>query len=929
MSTKIQLRRDSAASWASVNPILAQGEPGAETDTGKLKIGDGVTRWNLLSYIKLDADTAGTENFWLASIPDCNNFYVKTSKDGLNWTRTFNPIPKTSGFSWQNAWFAAPMGGKVIYDLYVDYLGTETLGWSDNAVDYPRPVTFTNLPTADPVDTYNWWDVQYLNNKFIAVGAHYEVGSTDIARPMFAYSDDGETWTYGSIDEAFTENLVGDSGGEAEGILINSVAWNGTGYLFSLEWDYNFGGGSLDNPPGMFYVSNLTTQLNTNNYFKPTIDNNYGLRRMTWNHDHWVALARQGWWDAPRVAFNSNTNPRQGTWTVVDLNDDGSTGPQVLVFGDVTDGDNSWEAFTSGKIGSDYWDVIGHASGRVMATKDKGVTWVGSVPFNTFTSLDSVRYDGGEGSVVAIFDRPMLNSGEYTPYSGDRVEIRYSATPALNGIFYLNSNDGTDPEEWGLRLDQARTQNLPNPQAIVNGYMGSQGGDGYGGPALITFSRDAGDNLLDNPYSGFGGFDTLVIADGKIVAINAHLWAVSENLNAVNPWTLSIQSDIFTVQSFGTQGVAYGNAGRTNQNSLQYTSDSKLVTEFWKELGFGYSGSMGVIPPSVKWSFDAYGNYSNQLVLAENFQVDICGGGNYGNPTSMGIDGGGHWWLGYDARNNQTGSTPFSGGEFSQDTTIMNSDELNPGFRDIIIATDLFDDNGGPHNWLFDREGALTTPGLLYFDGTTITTVQPLGTNSNRPVITLRGQDQTNYYGREGGDVYIEGGFSHNNGGDIKIDAGGADGPVNSGDTSTNGGTIKIRAGYSGSTGRAGIVHIEGGQAQAGRSGDVEIRAWAGAISSGTVVIKTNIDYIESGNPGNAVVNGGNNNHMNTWEFDAMGRTIIPMNAPYPSTARGAAGDKAGMIVVAGAYLYHCYADYTDGTTAIWQKVALDNTDWD
>ena len=244
MSTKIQLRRDSAASWASVNPILAQGEPGAETDTGKLKIGDGVTRWNLLSYVQPDASASGTENLWLASIPDCNNFYVKTSKDGLNWTRTFNPIPKTSGFNWQNAWFAKPMGGKVIYDLYVDYLGTETLGWSDNATDCPTPVTFTNLPTGDPVDTYNWWDVQYLNNKFVAVGAHYEVGTSNIARPMFAYSDDGKTWTYGSIDETFTENLVGDSGGDAEGILISSVAWNGTGYLFSMEWDYDFGGES-------------------------------------------------------------------------------------------------------------------------------------------------------------------------------------------------------------------------------------------------------------------------------------------------------------------------------------------------------------------------------------------------------------------------------------------------------------------------------------------------------------------------------------------------------------------------------------------------------------------------------------------------------------------------------------------------------------
>ena len=543
MSTKIQLRRDSAASWASVNPILAQGEPGAETDTGKLKIGDGVTRWNLLSYVQPDANTAGTENLWLASIADCGSLHIKTSKDGLNWTRAFDPIPKMSAFGWQNAWYAAPMGGKVIYDLYVDYMGTETLGISDNATDYPRPVTFTNLPTVDGIDSYNFWDVEYLNNKYIAVGAYYENASPNIARPFFAYSDDGETWTYGSIDEAFTNNLVGDGGGDIEGIYIDSVSWNGTGYLFSMEWDYNFDSQGLVSPPGMFYVSSLTTQLNTNNYFKPTIDNDYGLRRMTWNHDHWVALARQYWWNAPRVAFNSNTNPRQGTWTVVDLNDTSPTGPQVVVFGDTTDGGNSWEAFTSGKIGSDYWDVIGHASGRVMATKDKGVTWVGSVPFNTFANLESVYYDGGEGSVVARFYKPPVGSGTYNTYQGDRVEIRYSGVEALNGIFYLHGQNDSNPEEWGLRLDRANTQNLPNAEALVAGYVGSNA------TGLITFSRDAGNGIYNNPYAGFGGFDTIIIADDKIVAINGHLWAVSEDLSAINSWKLSIQPDVYTVQS--------------------------------------------------------------------------------------------------------------------------------------------------------------------------------------------------------------------------------------------------------------------------------------------------------------------------------------------------------------------------------------------
>lgn len=46
----IQLRRGTAAVWTSSNPILAQGEPGYETDTGRLKIGDGTTHWTSVPY---------------------------------------------------------------------------------------------------------------------------------------------------------------------------------------------------------------------------------------------------------------------------------------------------------------------------------------------------------------------------------------------------------------------------------------------------------------------------------------------------------------------------------------------------------------------------------------------------------------------------------------------------------------------------------------------------------------------------------------------------------------------------------------------------------------------------------------------------------------------------------------------------------------
>jgi hypothetical protein len=58
MATQIQLRRDTAANWTSVNPILAQGEPGLETDTGKIKYGNGINDWQDLPYGVADAVTS-------------------------------------------------------------------------------------------------------------------------------------------------------------------------------------------------------------------------------------------------------------------------------------------------------------------------------------------------------------------------------------------------------------------------------------------------------------------------------------------------------------------------------------------------------------------------------------------------------------------------------------------------------------------------------------------------------------------------------------------------------------------------------------------------------------------------------------------------------------------------------------------------------
>lgn len=47
---QIQVRRDTAANWTSTNPTLASGELGLETDTLKVKVGNGTDAWNALIY---------------------------------------------------------------------------------------------------------------------------------------------------------------------------------------------------------------------------------------------------------------------------------------------------------------------------------------------------------------------------------------------------------------------------------------------------------------------------------------------------------------------------------------------------------------------------------------------------------------------------------------------------------------------------------------------------------------------------------------------------------------------------------------------------------------------------------------------------------------------------------------------------------------
>ena len=56
LNTRIQLKHGLAASWTKNNPVLLAGEIGIETDTLKMKVGDGTSKWEALGYLGADAN---------------------------------------------------------------------------------------------------------------------------------------------------------------------------------------------------------------------------------------------------------------------------------------------------------------------------------------------------------------------------------------------------------------------------------------------------------------------------------------------------------------------------------------------------------------------------------------------------------------------------------------------------------------------------------------------------------------------------------------------------------------------------------------------------------------------------------------------------------------------------------------------------------
>lgn len=157
--TTIKFRRDTSANWTSVNPIPAQGEPCYETDTGKLKIGNGSDNYVTLPYVSDGGGgSAGTTDYTqLENKPQINSVELAGNK-------TLNDL----GIQPKGNYLTALPDNAVTTDTTQTISGSKT---------FTRSITTASIYPSDEITFNSTSQSRYINNiDSISGGYHSQNG---------------------------------------------------------------------------------------------------------------------------------------------------------------------------------------------------------------------------------------------------------------------------------------------------------------------------------------------------------------------------------------------------------------------------------------------------------------------------------------------------------------------------------------------------------------------------------------------------------------------------------------------------------------------------------------------------------------------------------------------------------------------------------
>lgn len=258
-TTTIKLKRDTAANWASENTVLAQGEPGFESDTGKYKVGDGSTAWNSLDYmvpfrniessdgtVKIEAtNTANVVTGDLLPATDTSSDIGSISKQFkdmyLSGTTLYIGGKPTSLSS----------DGKMAVDIAdASLYGKTPVGYGVGAIAFDRTVSYDS--NGNYLQEQNYIDINNINlsaSTLAAVGTYVDA-EPDLAavntNPAFYQFDNGfgivKVYRYYFTKVVYNSSLeVPDNPGAAT-INVSNFSGGAYGNLNDPQFTINYDG---------------------------------------------------------------------------------------------------------------------------------------------------------------------------------------------------------------------------------------------------------------------------------------------------------------------------------------------------------------------------------------------------------------------------------------------------------------------------------------------------------------------------------------------------------------------------------------------------------------------------------------------------------------------------------------------------------------
>ena len=208
MAVQIQWRRDTAANWTAANPTLAQGEAGLETDTGKIKLGDGATAWNSLAYFTgglgmVNALSAGTQSASSGTVVFSNSNGISFGMSGSSRVTASYTVPSTAGLISAINVSAGTTSNNLSAITFGDG-GNVSFGLNGSVVTASAP-SGGGAALSAGTQSANTGTIVFANSNSITFGMS---GSSQITASFSESTHSHATAAYSGSNGSFTANTV-------------------------------------------------------------------------------------------------------------------------------------------------------------------------------------------------------------------------------------------------------------------------------------------------------------------------------------------------------------------------------------------------------------------------------------------------------------------------------------------------------------------------------------------------------------------------------------------------------------------------------------------------------------------------------------------------------------------------------------------------